>query len=124
MVITNAGAQAITYAIGSNISNNYIQYCAIGTGSGTALVTESTLINEVDRNPLTGSPNFAEARKVQFQSDFNSFEMSGVTLTEFGFTPSGASQVGSIWQIERIGSIVFDGTNELQVISTLEVLNA
>lgn len=122
-MITNWGAQAIAYAIGSDISNNYLQYCAIGSGSGTVLASQTTLLNETDRNPLTGSPDFTTSRKVEFQFDFNSVELSGLHLTEFGFLPSGTGITGSIWQIERIGSIVFDGTVELQILNTIQVLN-
>jgi len=122
MPITNAGAQFVAFAIGSDVSNNFIQYCAIGSGSGTFAATQSTLLNETDKNVQTGSPDFDIARKVGFQFDFNSVEMSGLHFTEFGFTPSGPSLVGSQWQIERIGSIVFDGTNELQVTDIIEVI--
>ena len=123
MPITNYGAQAVAWSIGSDISNNYIQYAAIGSGSGTFAFTQTTLLNERDRNSLTGSPDFGESRKVEFQFDFNSVEMSGTTLTEFGFLGSHPGVTGSMWQIERFGSIVFDGTNELQLLSTIEVIN-
>ena len=122
MPITNAGAQFITFGIGSNLSNNFIQYCSIGSGSGTFIETEETLLNETDKNIQTGSPNFETVRKVGFQFDFNSVEMSGLHFTEFGFTPSGPSLLGSQWQIERLGSIVFDGTSELQITDIIEVI--
>lgn len=122
MPITNWGAQAITYNIGSNLDNNYIQYCAIGSGSGTFAATQTTLLNERDRNPITGSPDFTTTRKVAFQFDFNSVEMSGTRLFEFGFLGSHTGSTGSMWHIERIGSIIFDGTNELQVLNTIEVI--
>ena len=122
MAITNWGAQAITFNIGSQLTNNYIQYCALGSGSGTFAATQTTLFNERDRNIQTGSPNFATARKVGFQFDFNSVDMSGIRLFEFGFLGSATGSTGSIWQIERIGSIVFDGTSELQITNTIEVL--
>lgn len=122
-MIVNYGAQAVAWAIGSNIANNYIQYCAIGSGSGTVANTQTTLFNERDRNPVTGSPNFATAKKVTFQFDFNAFEMSGTNLTEFGFLGSYPSNVGSMWQIERIGRVVFDGTNELQISNVIDVIN-
>ena len=124
MAITNYGVQAITWCIGSNISNNYIQYCSIGSGSGTFVATQTTLLNETDRNPITGSPDFTTSKKVSFQFDFNSVELSGLHFTEFGFLGSyGPGSPGSMWQIERLGSILFDGTNELQIISTIEVIN-
>jgi len=122
MVFTNYGKQAITWALGSDISNNHIQYVAIGTGSGTAKITDVTLVSESDRNLITGSPDFDTTKKVTFQADFNSVEMSGTTLTEFGLVASGPSLEGSVWQREAFGSIVFDGTNELQIISTIEII--
>ena len=42
MPITNYGAQAVAWSIGSDISNNYIQYAAIGSGSGTFAFTQTT----------------------------------------------------------------------------------
>ena len=122
MGITSYAAQALTWAIGSDISNNYIQYFAIGSGSGTFAKTQTTLLSERDRNPITGSPDFTKVRKVTFQGDFNSVEMSGTTLTEWGLLASGPVLVGSIWQRETLGSLVFDGTNELSLISTIEVI--
>ena len=123
MPFTNAGAQQIAWALGSNLSNNYIQYFAVGIGSATAGVGNVTMVTETGaRSVLTGSPNFATARKVGFQFDFNSVEMSGIRLFEFGFLGSATGSTGSIWQIERIGSIVFDGTSELQITNTIEVL--
>ena len=128
MAITNYGKQAVAWAIGSMISGttvgqNFIQYCAIGSGSGTVLVTQFVLLNETDRNPLTGSPDFSSARKATFTADFGFVEMSGLRFTEFGFVGSfGPGSIGSMWQIERLGSVVFDGGAELQIQTTLEVL--
>ena len=127
-MFTNYGKQAITWAIGSDISNNYISYLAIGSGSGTAVVGDTTLRGEEQRMAITGSPDFSTPRKVGFQADFNSIVMSGITLTEFGLIASGTGVVlgsaglGSIWQREAFGSIAFDGSNELQIVTTLEVL--
>ena len=122
MVYTNYGKQAAAWAIGSNLTNNFIQYVAIGSGSGTVAVTNVTLVAETDRNVITGSPDFDTARKVEFQADFNSVELSGTVLFEFGLLTSGPSLVGSVWQREGFGSIVFDGTNELQILSTIEII--
>ena len=121
-MITSAGKQQIAWAIGSDIVNNFIQYAAIGSGSGTVLVTQSTLLRETDRNPITGSPDFTESRKVTMTFDFNSVETSGLHFTEFGLLASGPSLVGSMWQIERLGSIVLDGTVELSLSNSIEVL--
>ena len=122
MVFTNWGAQATIYQIGSNLSNNYIQTVEVGYGSGTATVTNVTLVNGSLRAMQTGSPNFTTTRKVSFQGDFNSVQMSGLNLTEFGLFASGALNVGSIWLRESFPAVTFDGTNEVQIISTIEVL--
>ena len=122
MVFTNTGAQFVAFAIGSDLSNNFIQTIGIGSGSGTARVTDSTLIAEHTRAIQTGSPNFVTARKVSFQGDFNSVTMSGLILTEFGLFVSGPVNIGSAWQRESFGSVSFDGTSEVQVSSTLEVI--
>lgn len=122
MVFTNVGKEFVALAIGSDITDNHIQSCAIGSGSGTAVAADVILLHEVSRNVITGSPDFSTVRKVEFQADFNAVIMSGIHLTEFGFLPSGADLIGSTWQRESFGSIVFDGTQELQIISALEVL--
>lgn len=124
MVFTNIGKEYVAFRLGSNLPGLFVGHIGIGTGSGTALVTDTTLVTEVNRTNITGSPNFTTARKVSFQADFNSLQMSGINLTEFGLfdVASGTGFPGSTWQREAFGSVVFDGTNELQVISTLEVL--
>ena len=124
MTMTNYSAQALTWALGSNLPNNYIQYFAVGSGSGTAVVTNTTLAGETgSRVLITGSPEQKSAALTPLtQGDFNTIQMSGIQLTEFGLFASGASQTGSVWQREAFSSITFDGTNELQVITTLEVI--
>ena len=121
-MFTDYGKQAVTWALGSDISNNFIGVFAIGSGSGTALATNVTLIEERNRTLITGSPDFATAKKVEFQGDFNSVQMSGITLFEWGLLASGTANIGSTWQREGIGSIVFDGTLELQLLSTFEII--
>lgn len=123
MVFTNPGRQFSTYALGSDIGK-FIAYYGIGNGSGTALATNSVLVNEVNRISITGSPDFSETQKVSFQGDFNAVQMSGITMTEFGLTDTGSSTgfTGSMWSRDAFGSIVFDGTNELQIVTVLEVL--
>lgn len=122
MVFTDAGKSLVALNLGSS-TGLFIQYVGIGSGSGTALATQSTLLNEVNRTQITGSPDFTTTQKATFQADFNSIQMSGITLTEFGLShiASGTNFPGSMWQRESFGSIVFDGTNELQISTTLEV---
>ncbi|KKK90221.1 hypothetical protein LCGC14_2725260 [marine sediment metagenome] len=123
MVFTNPGKEFVALGLGSDVGL-FVAFVGIGSGSGTVLSTQSTLLAERDRNALTGSPNFDTAQKVTFQADFNTVEMSGTTLTEFGISETGSATnfPGSMWQIERFGSIVFDGTNELQIVTTIDVI--
>ena len=122
MPVTNFAAQAVTWNIGSNIQNNYIQTFEVGYGSGTATVLNTTLVNGSVRVAITGSPDFSQTRKVTFQGDFNSVVLSGLQLTEWGLFASGTIGVGSTWQREAFNPITFDGTNELQIVSTIEVI--
>lgn len=122
MVFTNDGAQFVAWRLGSSLPNLFISSIGIGSGSGTALVTNHTLVAETQRTVLTGSPNFSEARKVGFQADFTSVQMSGLAFTEFGLFASGAVGTGSVWQREAFGSVVFDGTLELQIYAVDEVI--
>jgi len=123
MVFTNAGKQFVAWGLGSNVGL-YMGHIGIGSGSGTASVSDVTLLNEINRTSITGSPDFTTTRKATFQADYNSVQMSGIHLTEFGLfnVVSGTGFTGSTWQRESFGSIVFDGTNELQILSTMEVL--
>ena len=121
MPFTNEGANFVSLMLGSKLQFD-IGAIEVGTGSGTASVTDKTLVAGSLRNILTGSPNFTNIRKVQFQADFNSVEMSGMALTEFGLFTSGPVLIGSTMQRESFGSVIFDGTNELQILSTLEVI--
>ena len=122
-MFTNTGRNMITIRLGSS-TPSFIGYVGIGSGSGTASVTDDVLLSEVNRVAITGSPNFVTAQKATFQGDFNSVQMSGIHLTEFGLseTISGTGFPGSMWQREAFGSIVFDGTNELQISTTLNTL--
>ena len=120
MVFTNIGRERMAYNLGSNI-NNYISYFNVGTGSGTALVTNDELITEWSRFEQTGNPNF-DTRKVTFTGDLGTLGASGLTLMEFGLIVSGPALTGSNWLREAVGSIVFDGTNELKIEAAIEIL--
>ena len=121
MPFTDVGKEFIALRIGSSLPNLYVSCIAVGQGSGTAVAGDTVLLDETVRNMITGSPNFSTAKKIVFQGDFSSVQMSGTALSEFGLFQSGVLGVGSTWQREAFGSAVFDGTNELQVTSTLDV---
>ena len=121
MVFTDDGRQFVTYGLGSDIGM-FINYVGIGSGSGAVSADNHTLIAEVNRVEITGSPDFTGVRTVTFQADFNSVQMSGIHLTEFGLFSAASGAGGSVWLREGFGSLVFDGTNELQITTALQVL--
>jgi hypothetical protein len=122
-MITSFAKQQLTYALGSNISNNYIQTFAVGTGSQTIKSGLTTLTgSEFARFMITGSPNFSNSQVVSFQGDLNSVTASGLILNQFGNFTSGPINTGSAWAlVQTTGSVVCDGTIELEVISTYTI---
>ena len=111
MVLTNTGKSGAALLLGS-IATPAPRYIAIGSGSGTASIGNTALVAEVDR-VIVSSTDTSTAREVTWTADFNSVTMSGRTLTEFGiFSPASA---GTCWNREAFGSIIFDGTSELQI---------
>jgi len=119
MVFTNHGRSRTALLLGGS-SFTPANYFAIGSGSGTALVTQTTLLAEEDRQTLTAT-TYPSSQKVKFQADWNSVEMSGLELAEWSMMASGAALTGSIWSRTSLPSISFDGTNELRIEETWEV---
>lgn len=123
MVFTQAGAQFVAWTLGgSSFPNPNIGYIEAGYGSGTALVTNVTLVNGSIRTGITPPISFPIARTVNFQADFSVTQISGLTLREFGLFSVSGVNTGSAWQRESFNGVTFDGTNELQISSTLEVI--
>ena len=89
-------------------------YFMIGSGSGTAIASQTTLIYPLDRQAVT-STNSNTLYKITWQGDWNSVEMSGLNLSEFGMTVNGTGSAGSMWSRTSTPNINFDGTNELQI---------
>lgn len=104
-----------------NVAEALPAYCAIGSGSGQMVVTDTHLAYEVTRS-LVGSRTTATANEVTYTTDFSSVTMSGIKLMEFAIFGSGAA-LGSVnmWNREGFGSLTFDGTNELQVQVTFKI---
>ena len=120
MPFTNNGRRFSAIRIGSTQnSQDYIGYMAIGSGSGAALVTNTTLQAEVSKFAITGSPDTTVSQKITFTGDRTSIQMSGISLREFGLYSSGAAVTGSIWAREGFASVTFDGTNELRCVYTI-----
>ena len=122
MPFTNAGAQLAILRIGSGISN-FIGFYAIGSGSGTALVTNATLISESGvRIAITGSPDFSTARKVTFVGDWSANLISGLAFREFGLFDTITGVTGSAWFRSAFPALTFDGSNELSMTTTIEAI--
>ena len=92
-------------------------FIAIGSGSGLVAITNTALLAERDRN--TAIVASGTTQEVQFTANWTSTEISGTTLFEFGTFSVVAG--GSCWNREGFGSIVFDGTNELQIQETFQI---
>ncbi len=120
MVFTDIGKSGTALLIGS-LSNNRPQFMAIGSGSGAIAVTDVTLVAESGPRKGPTSVDMTTIKKATFTVDYNSVDMSGLKLTEFGMFQSSAADVGSCWNREGFSSVTFDGTNELQVQLTYEV---
>lgn len=118
MINNFAKAQTALMIGGSTISTP--SYFAIGSGSGVVNATITTLYHEYDRQLVT-SRDMSTNQKVTFTGDWNSVEVSGLTLTEFGVIPSGGALTGSLWSVAGLPGITFDGTQELRIEEVHEV---
>jgi len=89
----------------------YPTHIAIGTGSATLSSGATSLVSEIDRN-LIGEYSAID-NESNYIADFSAAEVSGTTLTEFGLfnSISGAT----MYQVEFISGITFDGARELQI---------
>jgi len=107
-MFTNSGKSGTALLWGP--SGTRPDYVAIGSGSGAVAVTNTDLVAEVFGVAFTsefiGSSQFWET-----QADFNSVQMSGIGLKEFGVKVSGLN----VWNREGFANIDFDGTLELQI---------
>jgi len=118
-MINNYAKNRAILLMGGSIAEN-IDYFMIGTGSATAVATQDALITPVDRQLVTAT-TYPSLQKIKLQGDWNSVEMSGIQLTEFGVATSGTGTTGSIWSRTNIPSLTFDGTNELRCEETISI---
>lgn len=95
-------------------------YFMIGNGSSTVSPSNTTLQTATDRQEVT-STDVSETYKVKWTGDWNSLELSGTSVSEFGICGSATGTTGSMWSRIVIPSINFDGTNEMRVEETHEV---
>lgn len=119
MAITDI-AKTYTAAIIGGSSVTLPTYFIIGTGSAAFSGNQTALVTAADRQAVT-STDATVNKKVTWIGDWNSVEMSGLLLTEFGMIGSAAALTGSIWSRTSLPAITFDGTNELRIQETWEV---
>lgn len=118
MTILNNAKQDVIFLLGGSITS-IPQYFVIGSGSGTTNINSGSLASEEDRQLFT-TTSYPAVRKLKWQGDWNSVEMSGLQLTEFGVAKSGAALTGSVYSRTTLPAINFDGTNELRIEATWE----
>jgi len=122
MVFTDVGKEMVAYLMAFGSGTSYPRYCAIGSGSGAVAATDTALVGESGaRNDYT-SLNSGTAKQLLWTHDFSSTSISGITLTEFGLFDNISGTTGSMWQREGFPGIEFDGSNELQIQITFEVV--
>jgi len=120
MVFTTIGQSGVILAIGS-LSSNRPQYIAIGSGSGATISSNVKLVYEVDRKILTSGSIDTVNNEIEYVADWNSVQMSGISLKEFGMFTESAANTGSCWSRDGFSAVDFDGSNELQIQLTYQM---
>lgn len=101
---------------GSNLLGVGIGQMAVGAGSQTMSTSNTSLVNEFDRNQID-SIDLSTSAQSTFISNWSPLEISGLVLKEHGFTTEGSKFVA----INTLtGSVVFDGEQELQIQQSLK----
>lgn len=125
MAILNNAKNRVALLIGGSILNtgsqNYATYFMLGTGSSTVSSTQDSLLTANDRQLFTNT-TYPSSQKLKFQGDWNSVELSGLTIQEFGVCGSEPTTVGSMWSRSVFEGVTFDGTQEMRVLETWEII--
>ncbi len=125
MGISNHAREQTAFRLGSNVDNLGSGFIAIGSASGALTVNTTGLLHYFDtadlsdgRNQVTGgSVDFATAQEMTMTVDFNSVQMSGLVLRQFGTFIENSG--GRAWFVENTADQTFDGNQELQINFTL-----
>ena len=116
MAISNFEREQITLLMGGSTGTPNIGagYMSLGSASGTITVNTTGLLNNFVGVSFTGgSVDLSTPQVIGMQADFNSVQLSGLTLRQMGiFTGSGLKA----WEVENTVPTTFNGTQELQVI--------
>ena len=115
MVFTNVGKAAIALMMATG-SGVHPRYAAIGSGSGTALATQTALTAEISglRTDYT-SFDSGTTQQIEWTHDFNSVKMSGITMNEFALFSNLTFESGTMFSRVGFENVEFDGSNELQL---------
>ena len=111
-------------------SGNICGFMALGSGSGTVVVTQSGLVYEnliptVRR--VWSTRDISTVNEVTYTFDWGATELSqadisGLTISEFGLSAGSTPSSSDCWSRDTIGSISCGSANiELQVQYTLKV---
>ena len=123
MVFCDYGKQMLAIRLGSNI--DFARCCAVGTGSAIEQASDKILNDEWDyaagARLMVGSVDYSVNKKITFITDWNSVQISGCQLKEFGLFMSGTTNTGSLFLRQAFPNISFDGTNEARVEITIEL---
>ena len=120
MVTTDTGKSGLGLLM-AGTSVLYPRYCGIGSGSGTALVTDTALSSEPGSRVDYSSRDVSVQKEVSWTFDFSSTRMSGLSFTEFGIFDTQVRASGTMFNREGFGPVTFDGGNELQIQVTYRV---
>lgn len=119
MVCTLISKSGVALMLGS-LSSTKPTYMRIGSGSGAELNSLTGLYAEIGSPKTFVSTDITTLRKVTWQADWTSVEMSGLGLREFILSIGSAGT--EPYSYNNLGDAVsFDGTNELRVEITFEV---
>lgn len=123
MAILNYALNRTILLLGGSILNtgsqNYANYFMLGTGSSTVSSTQDSLLTAADRQAMTNK-TYPSYQKIKFQGDWNSVELSGLTISEFGVCGSEPTITGSMWSRSVFEGATFDGTQEMRILETWE----
>ena len=122
MTVTNYGCENLKQ-VGLMGSGAPPTWLSIGSGSGTELITESGLKNEYSALRTQYSVrNGSVSQQTEWTFNYGATSMSGLVLSEFGLysNPTG----GNIWDVHRLGSVLFDGSVEVQFQMTGKIIQS
>jgi len=121
MVFVNTGRNKLALFMVAGSGLSFPRYCAIGSGSGTAIATNGSLVAEVGSRQDYSAIDSSIAKEVTWTHDYSSSFMSGMSLKEFGLFDTNVAKSGTMWHREGFAAVTFDGTNELQIQTTYQI---